>query len=376
MVKAGKPSSNGTVVCANPSYFCCSARRKKYYYIGVHKMKISDFYLVELVLMLIQFYAANAINCFQCDYSKPGCDILTRADTRSPYYLPCKIANGTAFCRKTIQTVLSEDNFTIITRGCGWLTTKPNSSRCFKYDTQHKFDRSCQCYEDGCNSSFLPRPGYLVLTITITAAALHSWPKTLQEEKKMRRGCSFVFELLLVLICVFTAEGLDCFQCDAQDEGCDILTIANTKSPYYLPCPNGTSFCRKLSQTIVALEKTIITRKCGWISEYPKETKCIKYDTQFKHETTCQCYQNGCNSAYSVNPASPIPLLLTYAVAVTGQRNIASLMTSSLDMQVKRIGDFVFPAGHGINSDGLLDLRVEDYLLLLVGANKLCDKAI
>ncbi|KAK9759057.1 Sleepless protein [Popillia japonica] len=141
---------------------------------GDTKMKISELYLVELILVLVQFYTANAIKCFQCDYSKPGCADLTPKNTSSQYYKECTPINGTAFCRKTRQSLLFREDIVRITRECGWITHKSNENRCFKYDTQHKFDTSCQCFEDGCNSAFtLSIPTYLMSATTAAIAALY-----------------------------------------------------------------------------------------------------------------------------------------------------------------------------------------------------------
>lgn len=48
---------------------------------------------------------------------------------------------------------------------------------------------------------------------------------------------------------VFTGEAISCFQCSARDPGCDLLTVDNKTSKYYLPCPDDTYFCRKITQT-------------------------------------------------------------------------------------------------------------------------------
>ncbi|KAK9759058.1 Sleepless protein [Popillia japonica] len=111
----------------------------------------------------------------------------------------------------------------------------------------------------------------------------------------------FIFAgLLCILSYVTTGEAISCFQCSARDPGCDLLTVDNKTSKYYLPCPDDTYFCRKITQTIVIHEKQIIARTCGWLSDNPKETKCFKYDTVHKLESVCQCYNDGCNSAFSI----------------------------------------------------------------------------
>ncbi|KAI4456819.1 atilla isoform b-related-related [Holotrichia oblita] len=99
---------------------------------------------------------------------------------------------------------------------------------------------------------------------------------------------------------VLAVEAISCFQCTANDPGCDILTEDNTTSKYYLPCPADTLFCRKITQTILVYDKTIIARTCGWLTENPKINKCFKYNTAHKLESVCQCYVDGCNSAFSI----------------------------------------------------------------------------
>lgn len=55
-------------------------------------------------ILIFCLFKVDAIECFQCDSSNSECVNLTKSDTNSLFLKPCMVNNGTAFCRKTIQT--------------------------------------------------------------------------------------------------------------------------------------------------------------------------------------------------------------------------------------------------------------------------------
>jgi len=109
--------------------------------------------LPAAVLVVVFVLKAEAIKCFQCSSSNnPGCADLMSNDTSSPYYQNCT-AIKTRFCRKTVHTILDSNRLVRITRDCGWETFKGDVDNCYENDDDFKYEKSCQCFTDGCNSA-------------------------------------------------------------------------------------------------------------------------------------------------------------------------------------------------------------------------------
>lgn len=49
---------------------------------------------------------------------------------------------------------------------------------------------------------------------------------------------------------------------------------------------------------------TRVIRTCGWIPYKNKTNHCLVINTDFKLETSCQCFTDGCNLGIQVSPSS------------------------------------------------------------------------
>lgn len=124
-----------------------------------------------LVVFVLNFVKVNGIKCFQCNsVEHPGCEDLTTEDLNSPYLKECveNHSNSTPFCRKTKYIILDKEGFLRISRECGWILHRDNTTRCYDVDTDFKYEISCQCFQDACNKSITtPPPFYLIITLII-----------------------------------------------------------------------------------------------------------------------------------------------------------------------------------------------------------------
>ncbi|XP_025837112.1 uncharacterized protein LOC108736702 isoform X2 [Agrilus planipennis] len=116
-----------------------------------------------------------ALKCYQCNsFEDPRCDSLADSAISSKYYTDCKSLNGTLtpFCRKTTTEVFMGNDYRVV-RACGWeLWKKINESKCYKSDTDFKFQTSCQCFTDGCNIAPTRRPFSCFLLLILTSVLL------------------------------------------------------------------------------------------------------------------------------------------------------------------------------------------------------------
>jgi len=131
-------------------------------------------YLMKIIVIASLFVLnvikpVCAIKCFQCTSLNPGCAELTMNDTDSEYFKECadNYLGMEPFCRKTVQTIIDAD-MTRIHRECGWIIHKTRDPNCYINDDEFKLERSCQCFEDGCNKSSQTVSNYLLILIVST----------------------------------------------------------------------------------------------------------------------------------------------------------------------------------------------------------------
>ncbi|XP_017782666.1 PREDICTED: uncharacterized protein LOC108567003 [Nicrophorus vespilloides] len=118
---------------------------------------------VLIFILALCFSTGSAIKCFQCSSRDEGCDNLLSNDTQSVYLKECE--GKDFFCRKTVQTIVDSNMFTIINRECGWsLNRKLRTNSCYQNDDEFKHEKSCQCFEEGCNHSSIPNPSTTLFT--------------------------------------------------------------------------------------------------------------------------------------------------------------------------------------------------------------------
>ncbi|KAK4873651.1 hypothetical protein RN001_013011 [Aquatica leii] len=100
---------------------------------------------IVLVVFVLNFVKVNGIKCFQCNsVEHPGCEDLTTEDLNSPYLKDCveNHSNSTPFCRKTKYIILDKEGFLRISRECGWILHRDNTTRCYDVDTDFKYEIS------------------------------------------------------------------------------------------------------------------------------------------------------------------------------------------------------------------------------------------
>ncbi|XP_049876447.1 uncharacterized protein LOC126374038 [Pectinophora gossypiella] len=131
--------------------------------------------------------------------------------------------------------------------------------------------------------------------------------------------------LLSVIITFFfyqTSEAVKCFHCNsANNSACldlhlqkmhAIIPIVDCAKSLPSSLTKDGFFCRKITQTILHVDKTPevrITRGCGWIKH---KRECYKNDNKDHLETVCQCFGDMCNGAN----AREIELSAVAAVAI------------------------------------------------------------
>ncbi|XP_063829146.1 uncharacterized protein LOC135078538 [Ostrinia nubilalis] len=113
--------------------------------------------------------------------------------------------------------------------------------------------------------------------------------------------------LSVLLPALFSScSAIKCFECNsANNSAC--LEMHNPRMQAIVPVvdcgqsvPNAISkefFCRKITQTILHIDKTPevrVTRTCGWVKH---KRECYKADNSDHLETVCQCFGDMCNAA-------------------------------------------------------------------------------
>ncbi|KAK5641940.1 hypothetical protein RI129_010487 [Pyrocoelia pectoralis] len=127
---------------------------------------------------------------------------------------------------------------------------------------------------------------------------------------------SALFILFCVLMsCVLNGDALKCFQCKTVDNpDCFDVTEEDVNSPYLKECeglPGGAQpFCRKNRYSLFDYDGSLrVSRECGWRLYIDNTSRCYDADTDFKYETSCQCFTDGCN-------AGSTPLINFYNVLI------------------------------------------------------------
>ncbi|CAH1377080.1 hypothetical protein MTP99_018494 [Tenebrio molitor] len=123
----------------------------------------------------------------------------------------------------------------------------------------------------------------------------------------------YITVLVAVLGLISPALGIRCFQCNSfVNPECADIPVNDTHSPFLHKCEQRDDyqmFCRKVVQTVLdAPQFTRITRTCGWYLNKDNRTNCQVSDTDFKMETTCQCFTEACNTATVQTPAGLSPI--------------------------------------------------------------------
>ncbi|RZC27655.1 hypothetical protein BDFB_000091, partial [Asbolus verrucosus] len=90
-----------------------------------------------------------------------------------------------------------------------------------------------------------------------------------------------------------------CFQCSSYtDPDCADVRPNDTNSRFLQKCEpryDQKMFCRKTIQTVIDADFTRITRSCAWYIHKTNSSNCLVSDTDFKLETSCQCFTDACN---------------------------------------------------------------------------------
>lgn len=119
-------------------------------------MNVANIFLVSATVLSLLVSVADGIKCFQCNsFKNPECADVQSNDTTSDLLQDCPSHDDyQIFCRKTVQSVLGlESDLRRITRSCGWVLHKKNTTNCVNADTDFIKKRSCQCFSDACNSA-------------------------------------------------------------------------------------------------------------------------------------------------------------------------------------------------------------------------------
>ncbi|XP_069362131.1 uncharacterized protein [Maniola hyperantus] len=139
------------------------------------------------------------------------------------------------------------------------------------------------------------------------------------------RAC---FSVAILLSLVYKSEGIRCYYCNsANNTAClDINLYEEELRSRIIPViecdraiPSSVAvnfFCRKIVQTVFHPTRETelrVTRGCGWM---PHERECYKDDNSDHLGTYCQCFNDLCNSAQTVDPVAATALFLVFA-AVT-----------------------------------------------------------
>ncbi|XP_075980476.1 uncharacterized protein LOC142979455 [Anticarsia gemmatalis] len=120
---------------------------------------------------------------------------------------------------------------------------------------------------------------------------------------------NIVLCVVLFIMLSNTCTAIKCFECNsANNSACLEMHIPKMNAivpvvdcAQTLPSDkNKEAFCRKITQTILHVDKTPevrITRTCGWVKH---KRECYKADNMDHLETVCQCFGDLCNAATSL----------------------------------------------------------------------------
>lgn len=67
--------------------------------------------------------------------------------------------------------VIDSDRYVRVTRSCGSVQHKEAKDNCYETDDAFKFEKSCQCFTDGCNSSSTIQYSWLMMVSALAAIA-------------------------------------------------------------------------------------------------------------------------------------------------------------------------------------------------------------
>ncbi|KYB25914.1 hypothetical protein TcasGA2_TC034103 [Tribolium castaneum] len=129
-------------------------------------MTSPKFIYVSLIMLPLIFGTVHSIRCYNCSsHSDPACADIKPSENST---LLQECSQPDAFCRKTLQTIVSE-SLTIITRGCGWIEfDKHSDDHCHVSNTNFKKETSCQCFTDACNKA----DGFIAVDVLILSGII------------------------------------------------------------------------------------------------------------------------------------------------------------------------------------------------------------
>lgn len=134
-------------------------------------------------------------------------------------------------------------------------------------------------------------------------------------------SCILLVIFILLIVMRKQVVSLKCYQCSTlKHAGC--FSYALNKE-YLKDCPNtrrGSKLmpiCRAISQMqfFTPDQDLVVLRECAYV--YKEPFKCEKSKFSMIHVSeSCECDQEGCNSAYRHPISWKLPLLLTLCVLV------------------------------------------------------------
>ncbi|KAG4066766.1 hypothetical protein HA402_012833 [Bradysia odoriphaga] len=128
---------------------------------------------------------------------------------------------------------------------------------------------------------------------------------------------NFVLFSIVLSSMLIAVTAISCYQCNsAQNPECNDLgsyrphlTAGFFKEcTEYLKYNNSVPFCRKTVIEVLLPDKVLrTTRSCGWIKH---RRPCYKADNEGHLETSCQCFESGCNGSSNLYTMSAISLFI------------------------------------------------------------------
>ncbi|KAJ3624906.1 hypothetical protein MTP99_018497 [Tenebrio molitor] len=109
-----------------------------------------------------------------------------------------------------------------------------------------------------------------------------------------------------------------CFNCSSRTN-MNCVTFEGDNASMIVECPQPNAFCRKTRQIITADSTTIITRACGWIKfEEHSGDYCMVTNTNFKQETSCQCFTDTCNTGSMMTGQALFLSIVSALISLSG----------------------------------------------------------
>ncbi|CAF4840290.1 unnamed protein product [Pieris macdunnoughi] len=132
--------------------------------------------------------------------------------------------------------------------------------------------------------------------------------------------------MLVLLSFIYKSSAIHCYYCNsANNSACldinqyeeeirsSIISIVNCDNAIPKTKPI-TFFCRKIVQTIFHPHRdneVRVTRGCGWM---PHAKDCYTDDNSDHLGTSCQCFEDLCNSGESADPNIMVVLFLCFSI--------------------------------------------------------------